>query len=54
MPNVFLNQIKKKLLLKFLLTAFENEAQWDTAVVNRPELSQMRFLKKPQGESQSC
>ena len=27
MPNVFLNPIQKKFLLKFFLTAFENEAQ---------------------------
>ena len=28
MPNVFLNPIQKKCILKFFLTAFENEAHW--------------------------
>ena len=38
--------------LGFVLN-FRRLSELEIAVVNRPELSQMRFLKKPQGESHS-
>ena len=52
MPNVFLNPIQKKFLLKFFLTAFENEAHcscwfWKKSSItsaNRQSVEQKRFI----------